>query len=65
MGPIVYVVPVVLPVLLAPALVGESWGDAPHGAAPLFLALVIVCVGTAALAGSSSVAAAEPTPTDH
>jgi hypothetical protein len=55
-GPIVYVIPVVVPVLLAPALVGEGWGNAPHGVAPLLLSLAVVCVGAAVLAGSSTVA---------
>jgi drug/metabolite transporter (DMT)-like permease len=55
-GPIVYVVPVVIPVLLAPALVGEGWGNAPHGVGPLLLSLVVVCVGAAVLASSSTVA---------
>ncbi|MEA2479452.1 MAG: hypothetical protein QOJ07_1374 [Thermoleophilaceae bacterium] len=57
-GPIVYVIPVVVPVLLAPALVGEGWGAAPHGVAPLVLSLVVVCVAAAALGGSSAAARA-------
>jgi hypothetical protein len=55
-GPIVYVVPVVVPVLLAPALVGEGWGDAPHGVGPLLLSLGLVCAATGVLASSSTVA---------
>jgi drug/metabolite transporter (DMT)-like permease len=55
-GPIVYVLPVVIPVLLAPALVGEGWGNAPHGVGPLLLSLVVVCVAAGVLAGSSTVA---------
>ena len=55
-GPIVYVVPVVIPVLLAPALVGEGWGDAPHGVGPLLLSLGVVCVAAGVLASSSTVA---------
>jgi hypothetical protein len=55
-GPIVYVIPVVIPVLLAPALVGEGWGSAPHGVGPLLLSLAVVCVGAAVLASSSTVA---------
>lgn len=57
-GPIVFVVPVVVPVLLAPALFGEAWSHAPHGAGPLLLAVAVVCAGAALLAGSSTVAAA-------
>jgi hypothetical protein len=58
-GPIVFVVPVVIPVLLAPALVGETWDEAPYGALPLVLSLVVVCAATAALAGSHAVASAQ------
>jgi hypothetical protein len=55
-GPIVYVVPVVVPVVLAPALVGEGWSGAPHGVGPLVLSLAVVCVAAVALSGSSTVA---------
>jgi len=61
-GPIVYVVPVVVPVLLAPALVGEGWSGAPHGVAPLLLSLAVVCVGAAVLASSSTVASGSAPP---
>ena len=57
-GPIVFVVPVVIPVLLAPALVGETWDQAPHGVLPLILSLGLVCVATATVAGHSAVASA-------
>jgi hypothetical protein len=55
-GVVIYVMPVVVPVLLAPLLVGESWGSA---AAPLALSVAAVCVGTASLAGSPHVSAVE------
>jgi hypothetical protein len=58
-GPIVFVLPVVIPVLLAPALVGETWDQAPHGVIPLGLSLGVVCVATAALASSPAVASAQ------
>ena len=58
-GPIVFVVPVVIPVLLAPALVGETWDEAPYGALPLVASLLVVCIATAALAGSHAVASAQ------
>jgi drug/metabolite transporter (DMT)-like permease len=61
-GPIVFVIPVVIPVLLAPALVGEGWSNAPHGVAPLVLSLLLVCVSAAALAGSPTVAHAAAAP---
>jgi len=57
-GPVVFVVPVVVPVLLAPALVGETWDSAPYGVMPLVASLIVVCVGTAALASSHAVASA-------
>jgi len=58
-GPVVFVVPVVIPVLLAPALVGETWDSAPYGVIPLLLSLVVVCIATAALASSPAVASAQ------
>jgi len=58
-GPVVFVVPVVVPVLLAPALVGETWDSAPYGVAPLVASLALVCVATAALASSPAVASAQ------
>lgn len=63
-GPIVFVVPVVVPVLLAPALVGEGWGGAPYGVAPLLASLIVVCLAAAALGGSTTVASAGSAP-DH
>ena len=55
-GPIVFVLPVVVPVLLAPALVGEGWSGAPHGVAPLVASLLVVCVAAGFLSSSSTVA---------
>ena len=55
-GVIIYVMPVVVPVVLAPLLVGESWGSS---AAPLALSVAAVCAGAAALAGSRHVKALE------
>ena len=51
-GVLIYVMPVVVPVLLAPLLVGEDWRSARGGAMPLALSLAAVCAGVAALAGS-------------
>ena len=58
-GVAIYVMPVVLPVLLAPVLLGEGWGTAPAGVLPLLLALAAVSAGAGALASSRRVAAAE------
>jgi hypothetical protein len=55
-GVIIYVMPVVVPVLLAPLLVGESWGSS---AAPLALSVAAVCAGAASLAGSQHVSTLE------
>ena len=49
-GVIVYVMPVVVPVLLAPVLVGEDWDSSPVGGMPLALSFAGVCAGAAALA---------------
>jgi drug/metabolite transporter (DMT)-like permease len=61
-GPIVYVVPVVIPVLLAPALVGEGWSNAPHGVVPLLLSIALVCVAAGVLSSSSTVASGAAPP---
>jgi len=55
-GVIIYVMPVVVPVVLAPLLVGESWGSS---AAPLALSVAAVCAGAASLAGSRHVSTLE------
>jgi hypothetical protein len=57
-APLVYVVQVTVPVLLAPLLGGERWGDTPLGGALLVLLLAAVAAGAALLAGSRLVAAA-------
>jgi hypothetical protein len=58
-GVIVYVVPVIVPVLGAPLLFGESWASSPVGGLPLALSVLAVCVGAGALAASQRVQAAE------
>jgi drug/metabolite transporter (DMT)-like permease len=55
-GVIIYVMPVVVPVLLAPLLLDESWGSS---AAPLALSVAAVCAGAASLAGSQHVSTLE------
>lgn len=59
-GVIIYVVPVIVPVLAAPLLVGEGWGSSPATWAPLALSIAAVCAGAGALAASDRVRAAEP-----
>lgn len=56
-GPIVFAIPVVVPVVLAPLLVGESWRSTPGGGALLAAALALVGAGVAALGSSSSLSA--------
>ena len=51
-GVIIYVMPVVVPVLLAPLLVGENWTSAPVGPVPLALSLAAVCAGAVAVSAS-------------
>ena len=58
-GAILYVVPVVVPVLLAPVLVGESWTDSPGGGLPLLVSVAAVCAGAAVLGGSRRIGALE------
>ena len=55
--PIVLVVQIVVAVLLAPALAGESWGATPLHGLPLLGALAVVAVGTAMLASAPAVSA--------
>ncbi len=55
-GVFLYVLPVVVPVLLAPVLVGEGWGETPGGGVPLGLAVAAVCVAAGVLATSRQVA---------
>ena len=41
----IYVVPVLVPVLLAPFLTGEDWGQTPLGGVVLVASLLMVSVG--------------------
>jgi drug/metabolite transporter (DMT)-like permease len=61
-GAIIYVMPVVVPVLLAPVLVGEAWSSSPAGGLPLGLSVAAVCCGAGALAGSHTVRTLEDVP---
>jgi len=61
-GVIVYVVPVIVPVLAAPVLVGEGWGGTPASGLPLGLSVAAVSAGAAVLAASQRVRAVEPVP---
>jgi hypothetical protein len=61
-GAIIYVMPVVVPVLLAPVLVGEAWSSSPASGLPLGLSVAAVCCGAGALAGSRTVRTLEDVP---
>jgi hypothetical protein len=58
-GVVIYVLPVIVPVLLAPVLFGEDWDDSPAGGLPLALSVAAVCAGAATLAASRRVVALE------
>ena len=54
-GPVVYVIPVLVPVLLAPFLTGEDWSQTPLGGAVLVASLLLVSVGAGLVSSSSHV----------
>jgi drug/metabolite transporter (DMT)-like permease len=54
-APVVLVMQIAIPVLLAPVLVGERWGDTPLGGAVIVAGLAAVAAGTALLASSRAV----------
>ncbi len=51
-GVIIYVMPVVVPVLVAGVLLGERWAASPAAAVLLALSMVAVCAGAASLSAS-------------
>jgi drug/metabolite transporter (DMT)-like permease len=55
-APTVLVMQIVIPVVLAPLVGGESWGDTPLNGAVLGAALVAIAVGAGLLASSRAVA---------
>jgi drug/metabolite transporter (DMT)-like permease len=55
-APTVLVMQIVIPVVLAPLVGGEGWGDTPLGGAVLGAALVTIAVGVGLLASSPAVA---------
>jgi len=56
-APVMFTVQILLPVLLAPLLFGESWGDTPLGGAALVASMAMAVCGTVLLAGSRVVGA--------
>lgn len=55
-APIVFVIQMVVPVMLAPLLGSESWESTPLGGGAIAIFLLVVAAGTAALASSPAVA---------
>jgi drug/metabolite transporter (DMT)-like permease len=72
-APVVLVMQIVIPVLLAPLLVGENWGDTAGGGLVLAGGLLAVAVGTVVLGSSRAVsdlvagpeARPSPEPVEH
>lgn len=56
-APVMFAVQVLVPVLLAPLIFGESWGDTPLGGVALVASMAIAVGGTVLLAGSNAVGA--------
>jgi drug/metabolite transporter (DMT)-like permease len=56
-APVMFAVQVLVPVLLAPLIFGESWGSTPLGGAALVASMALAVAGTVLLAGSRAVGA--------
>jgi drug/metabolite transporter (DMT)-like permease len=56
-APVMFAVQVLVPVLLAPLIFGESWGSTPLGGAALVAFMGVAVAGTVLLAGSRTVGA--------
>jgi drug/metabolite transporter (DMT)-like permease len=56
-APTMFAVQIIVPVLLAPLIFGESWGDTPFGGIALVASMAVAVLGTVLLAGSRSVGA--------
>jgi drug/metabolite transporter (DMT)-like permease len=56
-APVMFAVQVLLPVLLAPLIFGESWSSTPLGGVALVAFMAVAVAGTSLLAGSKAVGA--------
>jgi hypothetical protein len=56
-APVMFAVQILVPVLLAPLIFGESWGDTPLGGVALVAFMGLAVAGTVLLAGSRAVGA--------
>jgi drug/metabolite transporter (DMT)-like permease len=54
-APTMFAVQIIVPVLLAPLIFGESWADTPLGGVALVASMAVAVAGTVLLAGSRSV----------
>jgi drug/metabolite transporter (DMT)-like permease len=54
-APVMFAVQVLVPVLLAPLIFGESWGATPLGGVALVASMAVAVAGTVLLAGSRAV----------
>jgi drug/metabolite transporter (DMT)-like permease len=54
-APTMFAVQILVPVLLAPLIFGESWGSTPLGGAVLVASIAIAVAGTVLLAGSRTI----------
>jgi drug/metabolite transporter (DMT)-like permease len=56
-APVMFAVQILVPVVLAPLIFGESWGDTPLGGVALVAFMGLAVAGTVLLAGSKAVGA--------
>lgn len=56
-APVMFAIQVLIPVILAPLIFGESWSGTPLGGAALVVFMLVALAGTILLAGSRAVAA--------
>ncbi|HKB51777.1 MAG TPA: hypothetical protein VKC63_10135 [Solirubrobacterales bacterium] len=56
-APTMFAVQILVPVLLAPLIFGESWGNTPLGGVALVASMAVAVAGTVLLAGSTAVGA--------
>jgi hypothetical protein len=56
-APVMFAIQVLIPVILAPLIFGESWADTPLGGVALVAFMAIALAGTTLLAGSKAVGA--------
>jgi hypothetical protein len=54
-APVMFAVQILVPVVLAPLIFGESWADTPLGGAALLAFMAVALAGTVLLAGSKTV----------